>query len=134
MLFASDKYKNRGYGENPMLWNSKRKTTLAPDITVCRSLLAKATGLMFRPQLRGRAMVFPFPTERRISLHMLFVFFPIDVLFLDKRGHVVEVKERLAPFWFHSSRKPARAAVELPAGTIQKSRTHVGDRIAGIDF
>ena len=60
---------------------------------------------------------------------MLFVFFPIDVLFLNKNKKVVDIKEDFRPFTFYASRQKAAYAVELPQGTINKSKTNIGDLI-----
>ena len=60
---------------------------------------------------------------------MFFVFFPIDVLFLDKAKTVVEVKKDFRPFTFYRSRKQCSYVIELPAGLADKTRTAKGDKI-----
>lgn len=44
-----------------------------------------------------RNLIFVFDKEQRISLHMLFVFFPIWVIYLDKEKVVVHY-QKLIPF------------------------------------
>ncbi len=61
---------------------------------VCISLISQATGLMFS---KKRNLLFVFPSERRVSLHMFFVFFPIWVVFLDKNKKVIRIA-KLIPF------------------------------------
>ena len=78
---------------------------------------------------RDISLIFDFEKEKIISLHMIFVFYPIDVLFLDRIKLVVDLKENFAPFTFYASKKKAMYAIELPKGTIKKSGTNVGDRI-----
>ena len=75
------------------------------------------------------ALIFRFDEEKIISLHMFFVFYPIDVLFLDKSRIVVDKKENFRPFAFYKSKKKAMYAVELPNGVIKKSKTCLGDKI-----
>jgi len=75
-------------------------------------------------------LVFVFRTEKRRSLHMFFVFYPIDLLFLDSKKKVVEIKENFLPFTLYFPRKRARFVVELPAGAVKKSSTRVGDTIS----
>ena len=60
---------------------------------------------------------------------MVFVFYPIDVLFLDKNKIVVDKKENFKPFAFYKSRKKAMYAAEMPNKTIKKTKTRIGDKI-----
>jgi len=62
------------------------------------------------------------------SVHTFFMRFAIDVAFLDGEG-VVLSKTTLSPW--KMSRWEARAAgvLELPSGTLGRTRTDVGDRI-----
>ena len=77
----------------------------------------------------NKALMFDFKKEKIISLHMLFVFYPIDVLFLNKDKKVVEIKENLKPFRFYTPKKKARYVVELLNGVVKSSRTTIGDSI-----
>ena len=61
---------------------------------------------------------------------MLFVFCPIDVLFLDKNKKVVEIKENFMPFTFYTPKNKAKYVIELPSDLIRKTRTEVGDKIS----
>jgi uncharacterized membrane protein (UPF0127 family) len=97
------------------------------NYTICRSLLSKAFGLMFR--LRPKTLVFVFSNERYVPLHMMFVFFPLDIVFLDSSQHVVELKEHLMPFWYYNPRHKAKYVIELSNRTIRKERIKLGDRI-----
>ena len=110
-----------------MIRNLTRKTILAKSHTVCSSPFSKALGLMFSH--KPRALVFPFSATARISLHMFFVFFPIDLVFLDSKEIVVEIKENFKPFTFYTSAEQASYVIELPAGTAGKSLTRLGDKI-----
>ena len=65
---------------------------------------------MFR-QKRDLVMVFKHP--KRISLHMFFVFYPIDVLLLDENKKIIEIKRNFKPFTFWSSVKKGKYLVEL---------------------
>ena len=80
------------------------------EYKLCKSLWSKAKGLMFS---RKKNLIFVFDNERRRGLHMFFVFFPIDVLFLDKNKKIVEIKKNLKPFTFYKSKKKAKFIVEL---------------------
>jgi uncharacterized membrane protein (UPF0127 family) len=111
-----------------MILNKSRKTTLSREHKLCKSKFSKARGLMFR--LNPKALVFVFEKEKIVALHMLFVFFPIDVLYLDKKKKVVEIKEKLMPFSFYTPKKKSSYVMELPAGTISRTGTETGDKIS----
>ena len=89
---------------------------------------SKFIGLMFSRR-HDKALIFRFNREKIISLHMFFVFYPIDALFLDKNKIVVDKKENFMPFTFYKSRKRAMYALELPNGVIKKTKTNIGDKI-----
>jgi len=110
--------------------NITRKSKLAECAVMCTSPLQKARGLIFRRRIKDEAYLFIFEKEAYVPLHMLFVFFPIDVLYLDGRKKVVEMKECFAPFAFYQPQKKARYVIELPAGTVKISRTRIGDAIS----
>ena len=58
---------------------------------------------------------------------MLFVFFPIDVVWLDQDKKVVDFKKNVKPFTpFVVPRKPAHYVVELPKQTIRN--LNIGDQ------
>lgn len=100
-----------------MIKDSTTGRVLAKDAKICRSVFSKALGLMFRFRLKDKGYVFLFRKEQRVDLHMLFVFFPIDVVFLDKDKKVVEIKQEFRPFTVYVSKKKAMYVVELPKGT-----------------
>jgi hypothetical protein len=95
--------------------------------TVVDSFLGRALGLMFSG--RPRPLALAFPSERRIGLHMGFVFFPIDVAFLDRNRRVVELLEGFRPWTAYTSRKPAMYALEMPAGWARGKRLRTGDAV-----
>ena len=113
-----------------MLSNKRRGRIIAKNVQVCDSFFPLARGLMFSTKKNDFAMILEFPEERIISLHMLFVFYPIDVVFLNGEKMAVEIKEGFMPFTFYSARKKARYAIELPAGTVKKTRIRAGDRLS----
>ncbi|MCL7417827.1 MAG: DUF192 domain-containing protein [Halalkalicoccus sp.] len=100
--------------------------TIATDIEVAESFLARARGLMFRRSIpEDYALVFEFGKPVTRSLHMLFVPFPIDAVWLVD-GEVTHVARLDA--WTGVGRGRADTILELPAGTVEGVR--VGDRLA----
>lgn len=108
--------------------NYSRKSVIATDALICRSFISKALGLMFRRSVK-RSLLFTFSRERKVSLHMMFVFCPIDVIWISKDKKVVQLKEAMRPFSAVRGRRPAMYVLELPCGEIARSGTAIGDRI-----
>ncbi|WP_249869050.1 DUF192 domain-containing protein [Oceanobacillus saliphilus] len=63
------------------------------------------------------------------SVHMFFMRFPIDVVFLDQSNTIVKVVEELKPWKLVAPVHGAMKALELPVGTISNSKMFVGDTI-----
>ena len=76
----------------------------------CNSFFSQARGLMFR---KKQNLIMKFPQERKISLHMFFVFYSIDVLLLNEKKEIVEIKRNFKPFTFWNSKEKGRYVVEL---------------------
>ena len=67
---------------------------------------------------------------RRCGLiHTWFMRFPIDVLFVDRHGCIVRLREAVEPFRFAWGGWRAATTVELPAGTLRDANVAVGQRV-----
>jgi len=108
--------------------NTTRNIVIGKNAVACNDAISKATGLMFSRK-RNIQLILKFEKEKKVSLHMFFVFYSIDVLFLDKRKVVVDMKETFKPFSVYRSQREAMYAVELPSGAVKKSKTEIGHRI-----
>jgi hypothetical protein len=62
-------------------------------------------------------------------MHMFFMRFAIDIVFLGRDNTVIRINRRLAPWHVSSIVFGARKALELPAGAAEQSSTQVGDQI-----
>ena len=64
------------------------------------------------------------------GIHMMFMRFPIDAVFVDKKGTVVKTYKRLRP-WIGMVPFVWRAdkVAELPAGAIERHGIKVGDQL-----
>jgi uncharacterized membrane protein (UPF0127 family) len=113
--------------------NSTRGTVLAADLESADSLWAKFMGLMGRSGLAAGAGLW-LPESN--GIHMMFMRFPIDALFLgrpvtDGSRTVIAVRENL-PTWrgLVPLVRGAHGVLELPVGTIMATRTIVGDTVS----
>ncbi|QAU12935.1 DUF192 domain-containing protein [Halorubrum sp. BOL3-1] len=105
--------------------NDRSESVLASDVDVARSTLEQARGLMFRRSIPDDyALVFPFEGADTRWLHMLFVPFAIDAVWLVD-GEAT-AKKRLGPF-VGLGRDRADTVVELPAGAAEP--VAVGDEL-----
>jgi uncharacterized membrane protein (UPF0127 family) len=106
--------------------NTDRDTVLGEAIEVADTAVRRVKGLLGRECLEdGQGLLF----KQCSSLHTLFMRFPIDILFINKKGKVVRAREDVKPFKFVAAPLRAQYALELPAGSIARSKTRVGDRV-----
>ena len=90
-------------------------------------MFARLRGFLMRPEpVDGEGILFS-PCK---GVHMYGMKFSLDVLFLDRQGRVVSLFPNLAPGKRTPIQKQAHHALELPAGSIGRSGTQVGDLIA----
>lgn len=104
--------------------NKTKKAIVTSNARCCHSFFSKARGLMFSKQ---KNLIFIFGKERKAVLHMWFVFYPIDVLFVNKQQRVVEIKENFKPFSIYWPKEKAQYVIELSRGTVKKSKTAIAD-------
>jgi len=64
---------------------------------------------------RKKNLVFVLDKESRINatIHMFFVFFSIDVYWLDKNKNIVDYRKNIKPFTIAIPKKKAKYIVEL---------------------
>ena len=89
-------------------------------------------GLMFRRSLAPDAgMLFDYKTPTQITMWMKNTFIPLDMIFIGADGRIVHIAERAVPQSEEiiPSVKPARAVLEVNAGTAQRLGIKVGDKV-----
>lgn len=113
------------------LINSSSGKTIYEKARPAKGFYGKFKGLMFESRKNfDYALVFDMIAESRLgsSIHMLFVFFPIDAVFLDSKKQVVDIALNLRPFALSFvPKKPAKFIIELPAGKTQGIK--LGDKL-----
>ena len=68
--------------------------------------------------------------ERTQSIHMFFMRFAIDAVFIDKTGRVTRAVADLRPWRVVWWARGAQDCIELPTGAIATSGTEPGDQLA----
>ncbi|MCK1286457.1 DUF192 domain-containing protein [Bradyrhizobium sp. 44] len=92
----------------------------------------KQTGLMYRKELAdGKGMLFDFNPEQEVSMWMKNTYVSLDMIFIRADGRILRIAENTEPMstTIISSRGPARAVLEVVAGTAQKYGIRAGDRV-----
>jgi len=89
----------------------------------------KAKGLMFAMPRKDKGLLIECSDETRMgsAIHMLFVFFPLDVLWLNSRKEIVDIRRVFSFMPFAIPKKPAKYVLELPKG--YKSRFKINDKL-----
>ena len=101
-------------------------------VEVATSEEARARGLMFRRELGRKAgMLFDYSYEQPVSMWMKNTFIPLDMLFIANDGRIINIAQRTVPHSLRpiSATRPARAVLEVVAGTAERLNIKVGDRI-----
>ncbi|MCH2176525.1 MAG: DUF192 domain-containing protein [Lentisphaeria bacterium] len=105
----------------------KTKQVIASNCWEAKSIISRARGMLLRKFSSDLdAMIF----RKNNSIHMWFIEFPIDVVYISD-GKVVKLVERLKP-WSLSACKIAQDVIELPIGTISKFDLCLDDKLAVI--
>jgi uncharacterized protein len=91
------------------------------------SLFGRARGLLGRKNLPAGDGIVIWPCS---SVHMFFMRFALDVIYIDREYRVVKTVSRLKPFRVSFGGRGAHAAIELPEGTVERSGTQPGDHLA----
>ena len=102
---------------------------IAKNVKYCDSLFSRMKGLMFtRTAKDGIILVSSKEGILESSIHMFFVFYPIDVVWLDEKYKVVDKRKKVKPFSFHVKPKmPAKYVLELP---VSNTSIKIGDKLS----
>jgi uncharacterized membrane protein (UPF0127 family) len=87
--------------------------------------LARMRGLLGRRELPSGEGILLKPAS---SVHMAFMRFPIDAVFLDRDMRIVKIASDLKP-WRAAGSRGAKAVLEIPAGEAGRRGLSVGDRL-----
>jgi len=105
-----------------VILNKTKKTIISKKHYNLDTLLEKTLGLIGN---NFHAVVF----KTRFGIHTFFLKTSIDVVILNAETKVVDMKERLRPNNVFLWNPRYNLVLELPAGTIQNSKTSLGDLI-----
>jgi len=107
------------------------------DIELALSSPQMMQGLMFRRALAAEAgMLFDYGSPQPIAMWMKNTLIPLDMIFIANDGKVVDFHERAVPMSLDTieTKVPARAVLEVNAGTVARLGVQVGDTVHHVSF
>ena len=111
--------------------NVTRRTIVAERVRVASSAWDGTVGLLRTPEVkRGEGLWI----ERSPSIHMFFMPYAIDAVFVSKQGRVTRVVANLKPWRIVWWARGARDCLEMRAGAATESGTQTGDELRLIDI
>jgi uncharacterized protein len=119
----------RVMGESPRfvkVENVTRGTTVGDRIRVASSAIDRTVGLLRTPEVKPGEGLW---IERSPSIHMFFMPYAIDAVFVNKGGVVTKVVANLKPWRAVLWARGARDCLELRAGAAAESGTQQGDQL-----
>lgn len=106
--------------------NLSTQGVIASQALVADNPWSRMKGLLGRKALQqGEALVI----TQCNSIHMFFMRFAIDVVFVDAKWNVVGLVRGIRPFGLSPVFWKAKTAIELEAGSIDKSGIELGQHL-----
>ena len=106
--------------------NRTRGTTVASSVDLADTPKARRMGLLRHEALKPGEGLWIYPTQ---AIHTFGMKYPIDVAFLDRRLRIKRIYHQLAPSRLTKFVWGAKSVLELPSGSLAKTRTTVGDEL-----
>jgi len=108
------------------VYNKTKETFLAFRVKVADSIFGRLVGLLGRRSLEPDSGVWIVPAN---AIHTIGMLFSFDLVLIDKDFKVVGLRELVRPFRVTWPEGKAESVLELPAHTIFRSRTQIGDQL-----
>jgi uncharacterized membrane protein (UPF0127 family) len=105
--------------------NQSRDRVLADRADIADTSAKRRTGLLKHTSLEPGEGLWIAPCE---GVHTFGMKFPIDVIFLNRKRKILKIRPNMVRARMALSLR-AHSVLELPAGTIEKTGTQVGDQL-----
>lgn len=106
------------------IYNFTQKNEISSEAELANNFFARARGLLGRKRLeQEKALILPHCQ----AIHMFFMQFPIDVVFVDGDRRVIGLIKNIQPFTLSPIFFRAHFAIELAAGSIERKQIALGD-------
>ena len=108
------------------IFNKSKNTIIARNVSLADTFWTRMKGLLGSEEIvAGEALVI----TKCQSIHMFFMRFAIDAIFVDDQDRVVGLVEGIRPFRLSPIFFRSRYVIELKAGTIAATKTSLGDHL-----
>lgn len=108
------------------LLHPRTNRTIVSDLKIANTAISRAWGLLGRRDLPfSEALLLP----KCAMVHMLFMRFPIDVVFCSKENVIVHISAELKPWRVSRWVPSANYVIELAAGVAEQNDLRVGDKL-----
>jgi len=111
--------------------NETRGAVIGDRVEVANTSMRRLFGLLGRRSLNAGQGLWIKPSS---GVHTMGMMFPIDVVGLDRKGTVLKIWKDLVPFRVTSVSLKMHSVIELKAGQIAESGTHVGDTLKMVEL
>jgi uncharacterized protein len=108
------------------VYNKTKETFLSFRVEVKDSIWGRLTGLLGKKSLPPDGGAWIVPAN---AIHTIGMFFSFDLVLMDKDFKVVGLRELVRPFRITMPNPKAESVLELPAHSIFRSRTQIGDQL-----
>jgi uncharacterized membrane protein (UPF0127 family) len=106
--------------------NTTKNTVIAQKGAIADTVFSRMIGLLNRGSLlKDEALIITCCQ----SIHMFFMRFAIDAIFVDKNNCVVGLVKGIKPFYLSPIFFKASYVIETPEGIIVQTETSLGDKI-----
>ncbi len=107
--------------------NTTKNTTLTHSCVVANTFFRRLKGLLgSAPLSDGEGLLL----VNEKSIHTFFMTFPIDVIYIDEQKKVIRLDDNVVPNKIGKHLSNSRYILEVPVGTIAKSRTSIDDQLS----
>lgn len=109
------------------LMNNSKNNIIVENLFIADSFWLRMKGLMWKKDLAEDEGLLLLPCN---AVHMMFMRFPIDVIFLDRDFVVLKIMDNLKPWRFSPVVRGAFQVIELRTGTALKKGISIDDRLS----
>ena len=106
--------------------NAATGQVIASRVKIAQDFKSRSIGLLNRISLDEDEALLIKPCN---AIHTFFMKFPIDVLFLDKKGKIVKIRHSLQKSRFSGNMLRAYMTLEMAPGKLRKIQINQGDII-----
>lgn len=117
--------------------NNSTDKIITSQCEIADDFFSRLKGLMFSSYEKDLLLISPTENISSSSIHMFFMKFPLDVIWINSKMKIVDIKKEILPINFlkpktwkiYKPKQPAKYVLELKSGKIGKSNTKIGDKV-----